>query len=110
MSATCECNWKTLKSIARNLRSYPRVLLRYKFQEPPHFIWAIVGTDFAGCRRTRKSTNGSCVVHGMHLVKSWATTETVIAMSSGEAEYYGVVRGACEGCCELASRFDWPPQ
>ena len=53
-------------------------------------------TDFAGCRRTRKSTNGGCVMHGMHLIKSWATTQTVIAMSSGEAEYYGVVKGACE--------------
>ena len=91
-----ESDWKTLKSIARHLRSYPRVLFRYKYQESPHFMEAIVDTDFAGCRRTRKSTNGSCVVHGIHLVKSWSTTETVITMSSEEAEHYGVVQGACE--------------
>ena len=35
-------------------------------------------------------------MHGMHLIKSWASTQTVIAMSSGEGEYYGVVKGACE--------------
>ena len=32
-----------------------------------------------------------------HLLKSWSTTQTVVALSSGEAEYYGVAKGACEG-------------
>ena len=31
------------------------------------------------------------------MIKSWSTTQTVVAMSSGEAEYYGLVKGACEG-------------
>ena len=48
---------------------------------------AIVDTDFAGYRRTRKSTNGGYVKHGTHIINSWATTQTVIAMSSGDAEY-----------------------
>ena len=96
MSVPCESDWKMLKSIARYLRSHPRVLLQYKNQDPPHSMETTVNTDPAGCRRTRKSTNGGCVMHGMHLIKSWATTQTVIAMSSGEAEYYGVVQGACE--------------
>ena len=34
---------------------------------------------------------------GKHLIKSWAITQTVIALSSGEAEYYGIAKGACEG-------------
>ena len=110
MSAPCESDWKMLKSIARYLRSHPRVMLQYKYQDPPPPMEAIVDTDFAGCRRTRKSTNGGCVMHGMHLIKSWATTQTVIAMSSGEAEYFGVVKGACEaiGVVSLLRRFDWP--
>ena len=33
---------------------------------------------------------------GNHLVKSWSTTQTAVAMPSGEAEYYGAVKGACE--------------
>ena len=94
MSAPCESDWKMLKSIARYLRSHPRVLLQYKYQDPPHSMEAIVDTDIAGCRRTRKSTNGVCVMHGMHLIKSSATMQTVISMSSGEAEHYGVVKGA----------------
>ena len=30
---------------------------------------------------------------GEHLIKSWATTQGVIALSSGEAEYYSIVKG-----------------
>ena len=34
---------------------------------------------------------------GKHLLKGWSSTQKVIALSSGEAEYYGIVRGASEG-------------
>jgi hypothetical protein len=50
-------------------------------------------TDWAGCARTRKSTSGGCLMVGQHLIKAWSATQASIALSSGEAEYYGVVRG-----------------
>ena len=31
---------------------------------------------------------------GSHPIKSWATTQGVIALSSGEAEFYSIVKGA----------------
>ena len=31
---------------------------------------------------------------GKHLIKSWSTTQAPISLSSGEAEFYGVVKGA----------------
>ena len=34
---------------------------------------------------------------GSHLIKSWSSTQSVIALSSGEAEYYGMVKGASVG-------------
>ena len=34
---------------------------------------------------------------GKHLIKSWSSTQSVIALSSGEAEYYGIVKGASVG-------------
>ena len=55
---------------------------------------ARVDTDHAGCLKTRRSTNGGALMHGKHTIKSWASTQSVIALSSGEAEYYGVVKGA----------------
>ena len=33
---------------------------------------------------------------GEHLLKHWSTTQKVLALSSGEAELYGVVKGASE--------------
>ena len=34
---------------------------------------------------------------GSHLIKSWSTTQDLIALSSGEAEYYGLVKGSAIG-------------
>ena len=34
---------------------------------------------------------------GSHLLKSWSSTQQSAALSSGEAEYYGVVKGASIG-------------
>ena len=53
---------------------------------------ARVDTDHAGCLKTRRSTNGGALMHGKHTIKSRASTQSVIALSSGE--YYGVVKGA----------------
>ena len=33
-------------------------------------------------------------MHGQHCIKSWSSTQAIIALSSGEAEYYGVVKAA----------------
>ena len=34
---------------------------------------------------------------GGHLIKHWASTQKVIALSSGEAELAGILKGASEG-------------
>ena len=33
-------------------------------------------------------------MHGSHVIKSWSTNQSVIALSSGEAEYYALVKAA----------------
>ena len=47
-------------------------------------------SDFAGDVETRKSTSGGTVCVGDHMVKSWSTSQTVIALSTGEAELYAL--------------------
>ena len=34
---------------------------------------------------------------GSHTIKTWSSTQSVIALSSGEAEYYGIVKGCSQG-------------
>ena len=33
-------------------------------------------------------------MHGNHVIKSWSTNQSAIALSSGEAEYYALVKAA----------------
>ena len=44
----------------------------------------------------QKATSGGVIRLGSYCVKTWSTTQSVIALSSGEAEYYGLVKGAAE--------------
>ena len=54
-------------------------------------------SDYAGCRVTRKSTPGGVGQLGYHMIKRWSRMQGVVALSVGEAEYYALVKGACEG-------------
>ena len=36
------------------------------------------------------------MMFGRHLIKSWSTTQATIALSSGEAELYALVKGASQ--------------
>ena len=67
----------------------------------------MVGSDWAGCRRTAKSTSGGAICHGGHLLKSWAATQKNITLSSAEAELVAAVRTSTEalGVAQLA--YDW---
>ena len=59
------------------------------------FVWS--DTDWAGCKVTRKSTSGGMVCLGKHILKSYSTTQTVIARSPTEAADYGITKGASVG-------------
>ena len=104
-----------MKKLARCFEGQPKVVQKIKFD-----IDAIgpevnvnVDSDWAGCASTRKSTIGPCIMVGDICVKAWSTTQKVVALSSGEAEYYAAVKGASEGlgflagCADLGIWVDW---
>ena len=57
-------------------------------------VRAQVEAGRAGCLKPRKSTRGCIINQGRQLIKTWSLAQAVIALSSGEAEYYGMVTGA----------------
>ena len=57
-------------------------------------LTTFVDTDFAGCRVTRRSTNGGVLMRGKHCLRHWSSTQTTVALSSGEAELGGLCKGA----------------
>ena len=62
-------------------------------QDYTNQVQAKCDSDHAGCLRTRKSTNGLNLFHGKHWLRGAASTQSVIALSSGESEFYGIVKG-----------------
>ena len=75
----------------------------------PTTIDTFVDTDFASCRNTRRSTSGGCALLGSHCVKHWSSTQTTIALSSGEAELGGLAKGAAQtlGLRTVAKDLGW---
>ena len=98
MAAPAVKHMVMLKRIGRYLLNKPVVVIEFT-ESPEEDLETVVGycdTDWAGCRRTRKSTSGGMLVVGGSIIKSWAKTQTVIATSSGEAEFYGLGKGSAE--------------
>ena len=93
MSEPREGGWRALKRLGRYLKGNSRMIIHMGYQEFQGEVTVWTDTDFAGCLRTRKSTSGGVVMLGEHVVKTWSCTQSVIALSSGEAEYYGMVKG-----------------
>jgi hypothetical protein len=62
----------------------------------PKELKVFVDSDWAGCKKTRKSTTGFCVFLDNVLLTSASKTQSVIAQSSGEAKFYAIYQGAVE--------------
>ena len=88
---------RKLKRTLRFLKGSPRLIQWFEPCGPQDFVKVTVDSDWAGCRTTRKSTSGGVARWGSSTLKTWATTQAIIALSSGEAEYYAMLKGACLG-------------
>ena len=96
MADPSEDDWGRMKKLVRFLKGQPRYIMEFKYQENPKGLSAWSDSDFAGCMRSRKSTSGGLVCHGSHVIRSWSTNQAVIALSSGEAEYYAMVKATSQ--------------
>ena len=94
MATPCEGDWLPLKRMARYLVGAPRAVQMFHWQSMPRNIDTFVDSDWAGCRSTRRSTSGGATRLGWHTVKTWSTTQGVIALSSAEAELFSMTKGA----------------
>ena len=97
----CAVGWRSQrahhgKRLCRYLVGLPRLVHIYRWQEVDT-VDVYTDTDWNGCPRTRKSTSGGCVLLGGHTIKTWSSTQSSVSLSSGEAEFNGVVRGAGVG-------------
>ena len=97
MSKPDEMDMKELKRLGRHLIERERMILELRRQDRNSIFDVWTDTDYAGCPETRKSTSGGSVMLGSRMIKGWSTAQSATALSSGEAEYYGLVSGASIG-------------
>ena len=107
MKAPTRRHWRILKRLGRYLVSHPRVVQRLRYQDKFTHLTAFCDSDHAGCIRTRKSTSGVVIVLGHNQVRSLCRGQAVIALSSGEAEYYALVTCISEALGDQSALADW---
>ena len=95
-----------LKRLGRYVLKHKRIVYKFPWQAVTH-IEAYSDMDWAGCPKTRKSTNGGAVMLGAHTIRTYSSTQSTISLSSGEAEYYGLVKGAAAGLGHQAIMSDY---
>ena len=107
MSSPTARDWDRLVRLGRYLKGRPRVQMWYRLQEEQEYVSTYSDTDWAGCRRTRRSTTGGYSVLGSHVLKTWCKTQATVALSSAEAELYGLVRASAETLSTIAMYQDF---
>ena len=87
-------NMQALKRLVRFLRRSPRCLVVHNRQAEQPIVDVFSESDWARCAKTRRSTSSSYVMLVGHLFAASATTQNVVATSSGEAEFYALTKSA----------------
>ena len=87
------------KKLARFIVGVKSARLCYAWQSEAEALHMKIyaDSDWAGCTETRKSTSGGLAQVGRHTLRAWTSTQTTVATSSAEAEFYAMVEGASRG-------------
>ena len=89
-------DWQLLKRLARYLVNAPRAVAMFAWQHQPTAVDVFVDADWAGCKKTSRSTSGGAIMVGWHPIKTWSSTQATVALSSGESELYALTKGASQ--------------
>ena len=95
MLAPTELSMAALKRLGRYLVGRPRLVFKYVFQTADT-VDCYSDTDWAGCPKWRKSTSGAVSMIGRRCIMSSSQQQQVLALSSAEAETYGMVNRSAD--------------
>eukprot|EP00435_Cladocopium_sp_Y103_P039764 s3333_g10.t1 len=93
-----------LRRLVRYLAKYPSEVWLYELQDAPSDIVVYTDSDWAADKNTRRSMSAYAEKFGVHLIETSCARQTVVALSSGEAEFYSLTRGGAAG---LMSKQIW---
>ena len=105
MSTPTRGSWRKMKKVVRYLVWRKRVVWRFCWQEEPRGSYVVTDSDWGGTKRDRRSTSGGVWFLRGHCIKTWSSTQRAYALSSAEAEFYGMIEGVtkAKGLVVLAS-------
>jgi len=86
-----------LKRVGRYLLKHPRNIWIFLREKPATCVRMVTDSDWAGNIATRRSTSGNAAFIGSSCIRTTSTTQSVVALSTGEAEFYSTVRGGSAG-------------
>ena len=96
-----------LNRLGRYLMKNKRCALTYASKTSEATLQVHVDSDWAGDLLGRKSTTGVIVKRSKHSLRHMSSFQTLIALSSGEAEHYALIRGACTSLGIQSHDQDW---
>ena len=81
MSSPTDGDWAALNRLVWYFVDKTRVKVSFPYQDAVRKLAIWVDTDYAGCRKRRKTTSGGIVMLGSHAIKAWSITQAVTALS-----------------------------
>ena len=98
MQQPAQKNMKVLKRLMRYLSGTKQYGLTFPRQKSETMeIEVYVDSDWASRETCRKSTSGGILKVNGCTVASWSRGQSVVSLSSGEADFYAVKVGVVEG-------------
>ena len=86
-----------LRRLGRYLVKFPTEVWNFDYQEAPSEVIVYTDSDWGADKETRKSMSALAERFGCHLIDSSCARQSVVALSSGEAEFYSLTRGGAAG-------------
>ena len=107
MSKPTQGSWDLLKRAGRYLKGTPRVVQQFPWTKADGSVYGFADSDWAGDRKDAKSTSGGVLQWAGHTLKTWSSSQSTIALSSGEAELYALTKCAAQtvGMISIARDF-----
>ena len=80
--------------VARYLKSNPRLIWKFPYQQQPKSVDVYVDADFAARETMLRSTSGVAEFYGRSPIEFGSSTQSVRALSTGESEFYDITKGS----------------
>ena len=96
MSSPTAKAWRLIKRVGRYLVGAGRFVQQFPWGSPTTLVQAYADSDWAGNKHDGSSTSGGVLKWGSGTLKTWASSQRTVALSSGEAELYAVTNATSQ--------------